>query len=400
MILQSLKIAFVTPWYGREIPGGAESEARRTAQKLHQAGYAVEVFTTCIRDFFADWGKNYHKPGVETIDDIPVRRFRVEKRDKRQFDELNRQLMQGRHLAEAAEHVFINEMIRTPTLYEHIKGCGQEYIFFFIPYMFATTYFGAQICPERSAVIPCLHDEPYAFMNIFQYVMPKVRALIFNTASESRLAARLYSEPDSQLRSVVGIGVDTTFDFDATRFREKYQLGESFILYVGRRDPGKNIPLLLDYWGRYAQETGTMTKLVLIGPGEVTLTPKQTPNVVDLGFVPLQDKYDAYAAAELLCQPSLNESFSLVMMESWLTETPVLVHGDCAVTRDHCVQSNGGLYFSNYQEFAATLDYLLANRKQAWQMGQAGRRYVLAHFQWSIVLAKYEQIIKDIRQQI
>ena len=48
-------------------------------------------------------------------------------------------------------------------------------------------------------------------------------------------------------------------------------------------------------------------------------------HLIDLGFVPIQDKYDAYAAAELLCQPSKHESFSYVIMESWLCERPVLV---------------------------------------------------------------------------
>jgi alcohol dehydrogenase (cytochrome c) len=38
-------------------------------------------------------------------------------------------------------------------------------------------------------------------------------------------------------------------------------------------------------------------------------------------------KYDAYAGANLLCQPSLHESFSIVLMEAWLAETPVLVDG-------------------------------------------------------------------------
>ena len=50
-----VKLAFVMPWYGEKIPGGAESEARRTMKQLQKAGYEVEVLTTCIREFSADW---------------------------------------------------------------------------------------------------------------------------------------------------------------------------------------------------------------------------------------------------------------------------------------------------------------------------------------------------------
>ena len=328
-----MKIAFVTPWYGPNIPGGAESEARRTVQHLQQAGYDVEVLTTCIRDFFADWGGNYYKPGIEHINGVLVRRFPVEKRDKRQFDEINQKLIDGRHISPETEQIFINEMFRAPDLYTFIRQHCQDYLFFFIPYMFASTYFGAQICPQRSAIIPCLHDEGYAYMDIFRAVLPNVRALLFNTHSESKLAAQLYGNPASQIRQVVGIGLETEFTYDGQRFRQKYHLDEPFISYTGRRDSGKNVPLLLDYWQRYVKSNETKMKLVLIGPGDIALAPDLAVHVVDLGFVPLQDKYDAYAAATLLCQPSLNESFSLVIMESWLAGTPVLVNGRCPVTR-------------------------------------------------------------------
>ena len=116
-----MKLAFVTPWYGPDIPGGAESEARRTVQHLQQAGYEVEVLTTCIRDFFADWGKNHYKPGIENINGVLVRRFPVEKRDKRQFDEINQQLIYGQRISQEAEQTFINEMFRAPDLYAFIR---------------------------------------------------------------------------------------------------------------------------------------------------------------------------------------------------------------------------------------------------------------------------------------
>ena len=51
-----MKVAFVTPWYGADIPGGMESETRRTAAHLLEAGYKVEVLTTCIHNFFFIYG--------------------------------------------------------------------------------------------------------------------------------------------------------------------------------------------------------------------------------------------------------------------------------------------------------------------------------------------------------
>jgi glycosyltransferase involved in cell wall biosynthesis len=108
---------------------------------------------------------------------------------------------------------------------------------------------------------------------------------------------------------------------------------EPFLLYVGRKEAGKNVPLLIDYFAQYKRQYGGELCLVLVGKGAVEIPPDRRHNILDLGFLSEQDKLDAYAAALALCQPSCNESFSIVMMEAWVAGTPTLVHANCAVTR-------------------------------------------------------------------
>ncbi len=396
-----MKIAFVTPWYGRDIPGGAEAEARRTAVHLAQAGFDVEVLTTCIRDLYADWGQNYHKPGEEEMDGVLVRRFPVGKRDKAAFDQINWRLMQNQPVSAADEAVFNREMFHCPELYAFIERHQNEYLFIFIPYMFATTYFGARICPQRSLMIPCLHDEGYARLKIHQQVIPQVRGLLFYAHAEKALAERLFPPADGQIRTLIGAGVDTNWQGDGTRFRQKYQLGDAaLVLYAGRREAGKNTPLLLQYWAHYAAQTTKKVKLVLVGPGDVAMPPEAANTAVDLGFVSAQDKQDAYAAADIFCMPSVHESFSIVIMESWLAGTPVLVHGRCAVTHEHVSQDNGGLYFNNSIEFGKTIDYLLDHPQTAVALGRQGRHYVLENFQWPTIIEKYKQVIDQVAKEL
>ena len=102
--------------------------------------------------------------------------------------------------------------------------------------------------------------------------------------------------------------------------------------------------------------------------------------MIDLGFVALQDKCDAYAAADVFVQPSIMESFSIVIMEAWLAGTPVLVHSGCAVTRAHVEASGGGLHFNDYPHFAECLDRLLASSELRKRLAAAGREYVLANY--------------------
>lgn len=391
-----MKVTFVTPWYGPDIPGGMEAETRQTAEHLARAGMSVELLTTTVRDFFADWGKNHHKPGVSTVNGVTVRRFPVQKRDRAAFDAVNWRLMHNLPITPAQEQTYISQMLRSPRLYEHIQAECRHTLFLFIPYMFATTYYGAQICPPRSLIIPCLHDESYARLSLYRQVFPHVRALVLHTDAELALADALYPRSSDQIRAVLGEGVDTEWEGDAARFRQKYGLEGDFILVAGRKDQGKNTPLLLDYWRRYVHQRRPPLRLVFIGPGDITIPADIAETVIDLGFLPRQDKYDAHYASWLLCQPSLNESFSLVLMESWLAERPALVHAHCAVTREQCQKANAGLYFADYDEFAAALDYLQANPDTARILGQQGRRYVLANFHWDIVVARYQALLARI----
>lgn len=391
-----MKIAFVTPWYGPDATGGMETVAHQTVTQLHQAGLTVEILTTCIRNFQSDWSTNYHRPGLTTENGIPVRRFAVKKRDKVRFDQINAKLMQRRTISAAEEQLFLAETFRCPDLYDHIAQQGSDTLFFFIPYLFASTYFGVRARPQNSLVIPCLHDEGYAYLELIRTMMTEARGHIFLSNAESQIAARLYPQPPNQLRVVMGSGVaDVVSPPNPERFRQKYNLHAPFVLYIGRREPGKNTPLLLDYWRRFvATGRSQGMKLVLIGKGDI---PGDVPEVVDLGFVSPEDKQDALAAAMLLCQPSTNESFSLVMMESWLAQRPVLVHGHCAVTHEHCLAAGGGLYFTNYFEFVGTIDYLRRHPEVADRMGASGRQYVLANFQWPDIVARFLKVIEAVQ---
>ncbi len=387
-------ITFVTPWYGPDVPGGAEALTRRLVGQLRRAGVAVEVLTTTTRDLYADWGRDYFPAGTTTLDGVPVRRFPVGRRNRAAFDAVNARLMAGRSVSAADERVFMEQMIRVPALYDFMAREANGRLFVFIPYMFATTYYGAQVCPERSVVIPCVHDESYTRLNLYREVLARVRALVFHTAAEQQLADRFFPGTNGQIREVLGAGIDSEAMGDADRFRRRYGLDGPFVLYAGRREPGKNTPLLLDYWARYWRAGGQAhgAQLVLLGPGEVAIPPDAAGGVRDLGFVPAQDKLDAYAAADIFCLPSVNESFSIALMEGWLGETPALVHADCAVTVEHCRNANGGLYFANYDEFAATLDYLFDHPAAAARMGRGGRAYVLSRYQWPTIIPRYRDL--------
>ena len=386
------KLAFVIPWYGESISGGAEQELRDLVHHLVDAGASLEVLTTCVESFCSDWNIDFHKPGFTVENGVPVRRFRVRKRNTRVFDTINAKCMAGRHVSIEEEQIYLKEMVNSPDLYDYIRQHQNDYaLFYFIPYMFGTTYYGAQICPEKTILIPCLHDESYAHFTAFRDVYSKVKGMIFNAAPEQELAERLFHVKGETFQTL-GIGLSDDWAGNAARFRKKHGIHNPFILYAGRKEAGKRVDVLIHYFLRHKDRYPSDLKLVLIGGGEIDICGSQ--DIIDLGFVPAEDKYDAYAAAAIFCNPSEFESFSLVVMESWLAKTPVLVNADCAVTKDFAIRANAGLYYSDAAEFSACVRYLLEHPSVSEKMGENGQQFVKKNFTWDIMITKHFDYIK------
>ncbi len=392
------KIGFVTPWFGENIPGGAEALLRGVAVHLHEAGVSIDILTTCAKEFLSDWGADFYAEGVYTECGLTVRRFKVNPRDREAFDSVNAKLMRGMKISSDEEVVFIDHMINSTNLYAYIKEHSDDYaLYVFIPYMFGTTYYGCMVCPEKSVLIPCFHDESYVYLNLFKSAFSEVAGMLFNAKAEARLADKLFST-GHMATEIIGVGINTDIRFDASRFLAKYKITSPFVLYMGRKDTGKNVDVLLRYFAEYKKRRETDLKLVLTGGGTIGIPESINKHVYDLGFIPIEDKYDACAAAKVLCQPSSFESFSIVIMESWLCGRPVLVNAKCDVTRDFAAKANAGLYYDNYFEFEGCLNYILQNSEAADEMGANGRDFVMNNFTWDVVTDKYRRFFEKVSE--
>jgi glycosyltransferase involved in cell wall biosynthesis len=393
------KIGFVVPRYGLDVLGGAETLTRQFAEHLSYAcacggaqdrpsgEFDVTVLTTCARDLLT-W-QNEYPPGESRINDVRVLRFPIDhrRRDARLFQRLIDRFNRGEPAGPADQIAWLEHSAHSPDLYLHLARHGRAYdLLIFLPYLFGTTIYGSTIWPEKSVICPCLHDEPYAYFADVRLMLHRARGLMFISATEQALAENRLGVRHPAAR-LVGLGLDP-FAADGERFRRKFGVSEPFILYAGRLDPMKNVMQLLTFFlaCRNSRPERPL-QLVLAGSGPLHLP--DHPDLVPLGFLDPADLHDAYAAALALCQPSLAESLSIVLMEAWLAGTPVLVHGGCPVTRDHVAHSNGGLYFTSGEEFAEALDWFFDHDRARHQLGALGRAYVHREFSWPVVLDRF-----------
>jgi len=87
-----------------------------------------------------------------------------------------------------------------------------------------------------------------------------------------------------------------------------------------------------------------------------------------------REKLAALARARALVMPSRHESLSMVVLESWMMERPVLVNGDCEVLRGRCCAREAAL-LPALRGVRGALDLLLAQPDLADALGRQGRAY-------------------------
>ncbi|MBQ8189518.1 MAG: glycosyltransferase family 4 protein [Lachnospiraceae bacterium] len=384
------KIAIVNQRYGLDVNGGSEYLTRILAEKLAQR-YEVDVITTCAKDY--DTWQNYYPPGECVLNGVKVLRFPVEKeRNPRMFYWYNRLCLSLPHVTDKMEQKWIDmQGPYAPSGIQYIKKHANDYdVFIFVTYLYYLTAKGLKEVAEKSILIPTAHDEPFLKMKHYKGLFQLPKGYFFNTEEEQELVYQTFGT--SHIPSQIGgMGIEVPDEIDTEAFKKKYNLNQ-YIIYVGRIDYGKNCDELFEYFIRYKKEHPGELKLVLMGK-EMMDVP-QHEDIISLGFVDEKEKYEGMIAADFLVLPSKYESLSIVVLDSMKLAVPVLVKDTCQVLRAHCEKSGAGFCYNDYQEFELHVNRLLEDKKLCNDMGEKGRAYVDANYQWDVILDKLNALIE------
>ncbi|MCZ7529170.1 MAG: glycosyltransferase family 4 protein [Acidimicrobiia bacterium] len=385
------RLGFVTPRYGDAVIGGAETVMREAAHGLAARGWDVEVLTTCARDHFS-WANEY-EAGVTEEWGVTVRRFpTVTDTPRAERAEIEAAILGGERPSIELQQRWMNDDVRVPGLYHHLLDHDDDYrALVFAPYLFWPSFACAQVAPGRTILMPCLHDEPHAELELFDPLFTGVRGLWFLSEPERDLAARLHDELAPH--EVIGSGVDVPDDYDAGAFRERFGITAPFVYYAGRREGGKNWERLLDGFAAAVQRTDIPLHLVTSGTGEVRPPAAIVDRVVDLGFLEEKDRNDAFSAAAAYVQPSPYESFSRTLMEAWLAGTLPIANAASDVVAWHMARAGSGLLYDDDFELEQCLRFVAEAPDAAATLAAPGREYVLAHYTWDPVLDRMEATI-------
>lgn len=164
---------------------------------------------------------------------------------------------------------------------------------------------------------------------------------------------------------------------EVSRVRAEYALERPIVLFTGTVEPRKNLSRLVEAFGQLG---GVDAELVVVGP-EGWSTELPEAGVRRLGFVPDADRDALFAAAAVVCYPSLREGFGLPVLEAMVQGAAIVTS---ATTSTAEVAGDAALLVDplDVDALAGALARLLEDRSLAERLGVAARERA-ATFTWA-----------------
>ena len=154
-----------------------------------------------------------------------------------------------------------------------------------LPYFQGLTHAALNTYPGKVSLIPCFHDEAQFYWSATANLLTNAKHVFYNSEEEKAMSIREYGRRVGRLvveGKVTGVGVELSKEGDDVS--DQSSLPDNYFVYAGRKERGKNVPLLCDWFIEYVRQTGSESKLVFLGGGDKALLPRSR-SIVDLGPV-------------------------------------------------------------------------------------------------------------------
>lgn len=236
-------------------------------------------------------------------------------------------------------------------------------------------------------VCPALHAHEWGDGTIDGSLYRKADAVLAFSEHERERLAELGVPLERSVK--VPLGPTVAGGGDGARFRAKHGLPDvPLVVFLGRRTRSKGLQALLEAFAllRAAQ---TPCALAVSGPaGDVTGAPA---GVLDLGVCDEAEKADLLAAADMLCVPSVSESFGIVYVDAWAAGLPVISSHPAPVVELVEDGVDGLRVDQEPGAIAAAVRALVEDADLARRLGAAGHRKQQSTFTWERCAAAHER---------
>lgn len=182
------------------------------------------------------------------------------------------------------------------------------------------------ICPETMQFIHMLAHKLYFKHDVINAT--KVVSISLGTAE--RVEKLLNRQTDSVVLPGTGIEFSPRSNAEILAVRQKYNLLNPYILFIGTSEPRKNLSTLLEAFKIIRKNGPSNLNLVLAGlkgwknEQLQNLLNQNASGIVELGYIPNEDLAVIYSGAEVFVLPSLYEGYGMPVAEARACGTRVV----------------------------------------------------------------------------
>ena len=215
----------------------------------------------------------------------------------------------------------------------------------------------------------------------------------------------IYSTPAPKI-SIVPNGItrgEIKNGIAISRVKEKYgiQKGSCAVLFCGRMAHQKGPDLLVEAVPRVLKKFKDIV-FIFAGDGELRKKCKDLAKELEvsdkcrfLGYVPEPEKEALLNACDIVCVPSRNEPFGLIVLEAWDAGKPVVATEAVSIIRNF---QDGILAHIEPESLAWCINRLLDNPREMDRLAKAGNDRIVKEFNWNTIAKNTEAIYYSIHQ--
>jgi glycosyltransferase involved in cell wall biosynthesis len=178
-------------------------------------------------------------------------------------------------------------------------------------------------------------------------------------------------------------------------FIARHQGTKPFVLVLGRKAAGKNYQMAIDATLAVNCDDHRVD-LVVIGPDDDGI-PVTAPNTYYYGAQSRDVVLGALSLALCLVNMSESESFGIVLLEAWLSGSPVVAQRKCMAFAELVVSGENGFLVESSSEIERALQYYLSCPEGAARHAENGRS-IAQKYSWGNIASAIETILLSASQ--
>jgi glycosyltransferase involved in cell wall biosynthesis len=406
-----LRIVAIAPFYW-PVTGGAERLLGSILEGLVHRGHAATVVTTdaaTLTDAFSP-----HHTALSAFDvhnGVSIRRVAAQGGILTRSLRWMAQQRPSRMLVDRLSQHQRERYLGRPSAAGFLRALPQlrPDVVLTVNWAFPPAVFGSALAAQRGipvVAIPLLHiARPWARREVLRSVMPQCAHTVGMTQSETAHHRTL----GARRTSVIGGSIDATWGTtaDGSALRGSLGLGTRPVIgFVGRQDSLKGTPTVITAM-RIVWQRRPDAMLMLAGPAAHrdaatkwtlrALSHEERERVVEVHDFSDAQAPDLFAACDILAQPSVEESFGLVLLEAWMARRPV-IGADIPATRDVIADGVDGLIVppENPLALATAIQSLLDDPERRERLAEQGRAKVLREYTTQAMHQAWSTLLHDV----